>query len=295
MKKENRNKLIVIGIVIALVSVWAYNEKQGKQIYDPLLPPPSPPSCNADFSTDATDYALGDTVSFTLLNTTDTNCTSEEEYCWMFYKLVGDIWEPCYSPPYDPTPFILLPTESKTWTWDQITNSGEDITEGEYMVWIYYYSLSEYVGELYIPSSPSYDYECMVFFTITTPPPATTTPAPTTPAPEGSYVPPPRIIPPDIGEPASGEGSGMEEVIATVAEVVSDNIIEVIIIGILIVILIILTIKEIALIYILLTLIPLIYMLYRIFLEKKICILNLIIMLYIIFLLYKRRKKKKGG
>jgi len=298
MKKEIRNKIIVGVLVIAfIVSAWAYNEKYGEQIYAPPLPTPSGPSCNVNFSTDATEYALGEVVSFTLTNTTDGNCTSEEEYPWMIWKLVGEEWEPCYSPLWVETPFILYPTEFKTWTWNQVTTGGDAVTEGEYMIWIYYNFLSGYVGEMYTPLSLSYEYGCITFFTISTSLPATTTPAPTTPAPEEGGTPPPRIIPPSTssGSLPSAPSSGFEILIATVADTLSDHIIEVVLISILIAILIILAIKEIALIYILITLIPLFYMLYRIFLEKKICIINLIILPYILFLLYKERKKKKGG
>lgn len=270
-----KQKKVVIILALLIISVVVISSRNGEQTY----------ACNADFTTDAPTYYLGDIVSFTLTNTSDINCTSDEEYPWMILKLAGDVWDPSYSPAYDPTPWVLLPTELKTWSWDQITTEGSPATEGDYLVWV------DYTSE--------YGRRCTAFFTITTAPPATTTPAPTTAPPTTEaptttppggerFVPPPPTLP-GGAPPGAPPSWGIGILGGALLEEISENI-DIIVI-ILVVILICLIHWSVPLIFILGVLVALLYALCDLCNHNIICP---IIGFFFFILLYRRKKKKEG-
>ncbi|MBU7013770.1 MAG: thrombospondin type 3 repeat-containing protein [Theionarchaea archaeon] len=87
----------------------------------PLLA--SVPTASAILTTSKPDYALGETVYFTLTNTGATNINGTTNNPWTVYKRSGSTWQTAYVPAIAMQNWTLAPGSSKTWSWGQSSNA----------------------------------------------------------------------------------------------------------------------------------------------------------------------------
>ncbi|KYK38800.1 MAG: thrombospondin type 3 repeat-containing protein [Theionarchaea archaeon] len=87
---------------------------------------------SATLSTSKPDYALGETVFFTLTNTGPVAIPATVNNPWTIYKKSGATWQTCYVPGIAMQNWTLNPGNSKTWSWGQSSNAMVTIDAGTY-------------------------------------------------------------------------------------------------------------------------------------------------------------------
>ena len=91
-------------------------------------------SPTATLTTNKPDYALGETVQFTLTNTGGVSFTGTINNPWTIYKKSGAIWQIAYVPGIAMTSWTLNPGDSKSWSWGQTSNAMVTIDAATYKV-----------------------------------------------------------------------------------------------------------------------------------------------------------------
>ncbi|MBU7045717.1 MAG: thrombospondin type 3 repeat-containing protein [Theionarchaea archaeon] len=91
-------------------------------------------AATAVLTTNKPDYALGETVLFTLANTGGSPFTGTVNNPFTIYKRVGASWLIVYTPGIAMQNWTLNPGDTKTWSWGQTSNTMVTIDAGTYKV-----------------------------------------------------------------------------------------------------------------------------------------------------------------
>jgi len=89
---------------------------------------------SATLQTDKSTYPPGETVHFTLKNTGTTDITSTDANPWGIQKYISGSWQTCYFSGVWFAPWTIHPGESKTWSWNQTSNTSISIDDANYRV-----------------------------------------------------------------------------------------------------------------------------------------------------------------